>query len=694
MNEAIRTEERLKRAYELAYFIHNNKEIARRIAIEALSKLEVAANAQYKRLYYTPTGRAESSRASRSKVYLNDTQLLQRLVYVESEQYEKRKEETKTLNEDDLLIHFIKHLVRITLKRNSFYVTLGLSRILHSYRTGETMEIYNTVIQDPERVHDDYYYRSRKGQLMKELKTRFGDLLSIARGVRGEERFNARESAEEKSVVVKSSLNRFTPWATHCVVPDDFDPLSDSITHLSFDGQDPDEEQRIEVNRIHSALHPNCYCKIIKALRFESPYDRLEIPKFAMNEYEDTEPPNDRTKPPALDDNEIQAIKELLATASANRRGASCSLLRVLIDGEEYARLNPNEAGKVNFDLNEEAEVIEVRIVEKGSDVLLATNLLSFDDAEQKDAEIVLEGGQKISFNLTPTKDEYGEITGARCGIAYEETGFLRRKALAWRRFMFAVSSSSANVFWKPALAFGLLLLICALGFYLFLRTGKQDEVVKHKEIPTPAPTVEVITPTPAPSVEPSPAKQEKEPQKKESKPIQRKEPAPPVSQKEETANNNQKQPSVSPNQEALIVKRTPIYNRQKPERDTQNDTRNENTNLGNLSLKDIQNLYVEVDGDETLGKEFQELFGRDLQRNNRFVISQDREQADGRLKISVRSNSDNNTVTAVVFLSNGRGFVVWPSRARVVSWKYVGKMENISLRIVNDLVNDANKAK
>src|SRR5689334_23835798 len=90
-------------------------------------------------------------------------------------------------NEEDLLVYFIKHLVRITTKRNAFYVTLGVSRLLHSYSTLETMEIYNAVIGEPERVKDDYYYRSRKAVLMHEMSQRFGQLIRACRQQTGEE---------------------------------------------------------------------------------------------------------------------------------------------------------------------------------------------------------------------------------------------------------------------------------------------------------------------------------------------------------------------------------------------------------------------------------------------------------------------------------------------------------------------------
>ena len=191
----------LNKAFKLAFFIHGRRDIVKQIAASAMNKLETASNAQFKRYYYTPTGRAETSRATRSRVSLNDLQLLQRLVFVESENFEKQNETAKTTSEKNLLVYFIKHLVRISLKRNSFYVTLGISRILHNYGTNDAMEIYNIVVQDPDRVHDDYY-RSRKGVLMKELK---------ARDISGDEVFDSQIREQISAEFLKNKSLTIVP---------------------------------------------------------------------------------------------------------------------------------------------------------------------------------------------------------------------------------------------------------------------------------------------------------------------------------------------------------------------------------------------------------------------------------------------------------------------------------------------------
>src|SRR5262249_42374962 len=135
----------LNRAFELAYFILGDRSASIYVAMAAMDKLKTAASNQDRRLYYTPTGRRFYP-ATRTKVNLSELHLLQRLVYVESELFERLLEgQRRNIPQDDLIIRYIKHLVRITTKHNSFYVTLGLCRLLYNYSTGDTSEIYNLV---------------------------------------------------------------------------------------------------------------------------------------------------------------------------------------------------------------------------------------------------------------------------------------------------------------------------------------------------------------------------------------------------------------------------------------------------------------------------------------------------------------------------------------------------------------------
>src|SRR5262245_22239511 len=143
MREAISNiavDELLNKAFQLAYLIIGDRTTSIRIVLAAMDNLKVASSTQDKRHSYMPTGRSVS-RPARNKVSLSEAHILQRLVYVESEIYERLLEEQEgILFQEDLIIHFIKHLVRITTKRNSFYVSLGLGRLLYNYATSEATE--------------------------------------------------------------------------------------------------------------------------------------------------------------------------------------------------------------------------------------------------------------------------------------------------------------------------------------------------------------------------------------------------------------------------------------------------------------------------------------------------------------------------------------------------------------------------
>ena len=278
----------LRRAFRLAYFIHSDRKVAVRIVTAAISKLNAYAATQDKRSYYRTSCRSRTLGSKvispRTKVSLSKLHLLQRLVYVESEPHERQEEQRQSvrIDEERLITRYIKHLINITLMRNSFHVTLGVSRLLYNYTTAESMKLYDLIIQNPERAKDDAYWRERKARLMRELKDRFGQSIAVVRGPHGEERFQTREDSARYLDLVKQCLQMFTPWDTPC-------PLRGAgrapgeIEALTFRGSDPDEEHKIEVARMHAVIHPDCYERLVDGLGLDSSARRLKVPKFFHN---------------------------------------------------------------------------------------------------------------------------------------------------------------------------------------------------------------------------------------------------------------------------------------------------------------------------------------------------------------------------------------------------------------------------
>jgi hypothetical protein len=681
------------RAFQLAYFLHRERKTAAEIATRALNKLQLAATAQGKRLYYRLTGRADARKA-RSKVSLGEPHLLQRLVYVESEEYERRRETAAPdsqarggpppAHRADLVVFFIKHLVRITTRRNSFYVTLGLSRLLYNYTTSEAMELYNLVIQDPERVHDDYYYRSRKGLLLKELKERFGGLVEVAKGVRGEQRWRVAEDNARHAALVRECLMWFTPWSTPCLIPEQFDPLNDTIDQFNFEGRLPDEEHEVEVNRIHAALHPDCFARLAAANHLAAPDERLELPYFFLpNEPDDTDD-SSRT-PPNLSDDELRGINDLLAREATRRKAVSAGFLRVLVDGTQLAEINTAQSAAARFAVDEDAEVIEVYSADQKGALLLATHLLNFNGSDEQNFTITLEGGQRISFAVGLLRDPEGSTTGAQVAVSVAETAAARAALVAARRVWGSATGSASGLvpstgWWKPVAALAVLALIFAGAWLVWTNRPDQNEFVRVT--PTPAQT--------APTITPSPDRPEDKQQPRGLEPPVNKSPKggsdvapPPVmaqrgpkpGERDETFVERGLLPNSSSNAEPAEAATRGAWNR----------------GLMGKPLDEVRQVYVQSVAGNLFTEEFLVELRARLARDSSLKLS-DANQADAALKVSVQpasSRPDDSRVRVIVRAVNANGYVVWPGSRRGSSWRYVGRPGYVAERIVADLTRD-----
>lgn len=234
----------------LAFFIHGDEKISAEIVRRALARVRQAAATQDKRLYYEP------GHGVRTRAWLAEIHLLQQLVCAESEAFERKREEAEDVTSDQLLIHYITHLVRITIARNSFFVNVGISRLLRDYTTAETMEI-DRVVHGDEALPLPSYYRSRKALLMRELKDRFRDRLTTGKGPYGD-RFERLGGGAPYVALVNSCLEELTPWRTQC-----------------WNDRKPRPADDLEIERMHAVLHPPCYRRLAAAAFLDDPDRRL-----------------------------------------------------------------------------------------------------------------------------------------------------------------------------------------------------------------------------------------------------------------------------------------------------------------------------------------------------------------------------------------------------------------------------------
>jgi hypothetical protein len=688
LDRVLTIDEILNEAFLLSYFIHGQKETAIRIVLGAMSKLDVATTAQSKRRYYKPAGRSLLRRSNgfRSKVTFSDLHLLQRLIYIESEPYEKQREAGTSIRKEDLIIHFIKHLVRVTLKRNSFYVTLGISRLLYNYTTTETMGIYNVVIQDPERVKDDYYYRSRKGVLMQEIKARFGDLVRISHGQRGEDRFQAEPEPSRFADLVSECLSFFTPWATPCLVPASVDPISDTIPALKFEGGE--KEDQVEINRIHAALHPKCYQRLIKALGFHLPDQRLEVPHFFLSDENNDRNHDRRDRRPNLElgEDDLNTIKQNLNDLAERRRKASTGLLRILVDGVDYKPLDLERERRVRLDLDREPELIEIWTSDETGDLLLASHLVTYnqpDSAEPLPASLRLDGGQEISIVVSPSTD----------GSAVIDVGYHEKKAWAAGQGLFAKNPftfrgrSNPN-FLIPALSFLFLIILTGVAVR-YIQTGADSslipEVANQNKPQSSAAAQGNATNTQA--GDSSPTADANGSHKQSGLAVgqtssEKSQALAPKSIARSTASTPQAEPAGR-----SVESQTATSEQAPSEREV---TRGSIATDVGVPLLKVKRVYVESGGDPS-SQTLRQMLVRQLQRTDRFTLSETRDEADALFKVTTRLG--NRSQTASVFfvaLVNARGEVVWPVKQAGSRGKYSGLTpEQVSAQVVKDLIED-----
>lgn len=493
--------ESLNKAFELAHAIYRFDErwraIAVRIVTEALQAVDVRLSAQLEADRHDPQ--------KPTKVRWKTEQWFQILVLCKSANYELQQEAGKDimLSRDDMIIRYLKHMVVTTFRRNSFHVSLGLSRLVYGYSAAEAVAIYDLIFQDPDSStrKADAYYRARKSKLIEELEKRFHPFLKIEEGSRSEIRFQLDPESNRFSALVAEYLARFTPWDTVCELPRKLDGWS-TITSL----------QSSQASQIHALVHPACFARICEALKLAPPEKSLALPKFFV---EAPTPPN---QPGAsqLTDDEITKVRRTLRDDREKRKRFKPESLRVVVDGVEAASLILRGQQKnIQIDLPAGATLLEVFGREGNHELLLASHVVMEDngDASSRPPELyasVLEGGHRISLTIRPD-GRVVEIVYAQQAHAsrwWQFSNFLRATDPRDLRGRSRISA--------PALAI-ILIAAIGLGVAIFITVTRRSNDEFARVEPTPqiqAPSFEQSSPspqsiasvsTPAPSPKASP---------------------------------------------------------------------------------------------------------------------------------------------------------------------------------------------
>lgn len=384
----------LQRGFELAYFLVPDRPTAVDVLIRALEKVRVGSRRELKRLYW----RDKHADRPVRRIARSDVDMLQWMIMFESEQDEKAQERTYAPSVESMVVRYIKHLVQITTALSSFYVNIGVTRLLHNYSTSEAQRAYELLTS---RYLGPDEYRRAKSVLMDKINQRFAGFLRTTRMDRGELRFEIFDDQGPWTKLVSDCLQAFTPWSTQgsCA---QFVNTNGGKTRLRSAHTDRNEN---ELMCCHILVEPNCYARLLEDLALDPAGTRLAVPRFFMP---DNQQKNDDTNappshPPELSQEEMDQIHRRLATTDARRRTINPRTVAIFIDGVEHTQFDLRQKTELQIALEAGASLLEVRGKDAHGDLLLATHPISYVNNEfgLSTAKAALKAGT-LEFKVTP----------------------------------------------------------------------------------------------------------------------------------------------------------------------------------------------------------------------------------------------------------------------------------------------------
>lgn len=422
--------ELLQRGFELAYFLIPDHVTAIDILIRALEKIRARSRREIKRLYW----RDKHAERPVRRIARSDMDMLQWLIMFEAEQDERVQERTGSISSGSMTVRYIKHLIQITTALSSFYVNVGVSRLLHNYSTSETQRIYETLTS---RFLGPDEYRRAKSALMEKIRERFAGFLTIARVDHGELRFETSDNQERWVEAVSDCLSLFTPWSTqgHCA---QFVSVNGNPKLKSARGSADTDQNENELRSCHILIEPTCYDRLMEDLAFDAPETRLALPRFVMPDKQEKSDDNNvqPPRPPELSQEDLDQIQRRLAMTDARRRNASPRIVTIIIDGVEHAQLDLTQKHQLQVGLEAGTSLIEIRGSDERGDLLLATHFIPYaNNAFEFSRGTAKLGAGELKFEIIPFATGAQRPPQAILSLNYHARFQWTRPRITWRQF-------------------------------------------------------------------------------------------------------------------------------------------------------------------------------------------------------------------------------------------------------------------
>jgi hypothetical protein len=432
-----------ERAFQLAYFIVQDRSAAIEIVDRARLRLGTEQSREKKRAYWRI--RPLKQRIRRITRDVQDT--LQWLIYLESEGYERELEQKQRISKRSLVVWYIKSIVQMTGSMSSFYVAVGLHRILHNYATPELQDAYELLTADFPGAEK---YRRVKQKLMQMLAKRFCHFLTVRKSENQELRFEVDEDQQDWADLATICLEKFTPWSTrNACLPE---PISGRM--FADGGAASTSRNRLvavdveEMRSCHILIHPPCFDQVTCRLRLDPRPTRLAMPRFTMNNDEhpqDKSPYAEGDALPLTAEERAILTRPLSSRLRQQQRETPKSLI-IRADGNRCAQLDLSREAQTQWKVIEGTRLIEFCTEKAGSEEIdvLAMHWIEYtatDGIAAGEHTIALGSGRGLILKTIPADPKSEEAGDAAMLLAVRGASRLVRwkeslPSLLWRSTM------------------------------------------------------------------------------------------------------------------------------------------------------------------------------------------------------------------------------------------------------------------
>jgi len=293
------THEEMQQAFDLAYILHPRPDVALRVTIDACDFLTVLEGNQARR----------RRSAKHWKTAIPSEMLLQIAVFVVSDRRERDQESPRPRLEpkylptrDDLVVRYLKHLILKTALLNWRYAAIGIGCLLYSYKPSDIADL---LLFESEENN----LRKIKMRIARDLCDRFAHSGVVPQGTKS---VRTRPANEHDRLLVRQTLEAFTPWQSSHIKPaapgallletlfDKTNTISDwNLKHALIDPQCAGFERLVcEYNDFFSGTSVG--------RRLADPLESLVVPDFQGT----PTPPLQRFNRPLLTDSEKLLLSE------------------------------------------------------------------------------------------------------------------------------------------------------------------------------------------------------------------------------------------------------------------------------------------------------------------------------------------------------------------------------------------------